>query len=78
MSVCVLNKDATEAYAALMDKIVFNNQSRKPEGDMAREKVDAIEKAFPVTANGAALLRNRGLGTWIVRWVAPEVPVLLK
>jgi hypothetical protein len=61
-----------------MEKIVFNNQSRKPEGDMARDKVDIIEKAFPVTAHGVGLLKKRGVGTWLLRWVAPDAPILLK
>lgn len=49
----LLLQDATETYASLMDKLVFNTKSRKAEGDQARDKLVHLQEQFPVTSAGA-------------------------
>mmetsp|Transcript_6273 Transcript_6273/g.12117 ORF Transcript_6273/g.12117 Transcript_6273/m.12117 type:complete len:468 (+) Transcript_6273:16-1419(+) len=73
-----LMQEATETYAGLLDQLIFNNNSRKAEGDMAREKLAAVEAACPVTAEGAKRLRKAGLGHWYRRYLQPHVPLLLQ
>uniref|UniRef100_A0A7S1HL50 MalT-like TPR region domain-containing protein n=1 Tax=Hemiselmis andersenii TaxID=464988 RepID=A0A7S1HL50_HEMAN len=71
-------QDATWTYGDLLDKLIFNNQSRKAEGDMARAKLATIEKEHPLCAGGVRRLREAGLGQWHRRYLAPKVPVLLQ
>ena len=73
-----LLQDVTHTYAGLLEKIVFNNTSRKPEGDLAREALAKVEHRFPVTADGTKRLRKGGVGTWYRRYLAPEMPLLLQ
>ncbi|EKX46387.1 hypothetical protein GUITHDRAFT_138144 [Guillardia theta CCMP2712] len=71
-------QDVTETYAGMMEKMTINNKSRKPDGDLAREKLAELETRFPVAAQAASTLRNRKFPSWYMQVVRPNLPLLLQ
>ena len=53
-------------------------QSRKAEGDMARDKLATVEREHPMCSSGVKRLKDSGLGHWYRRFLAPKVPILLQ
>mmetsp|Transcript_5663 Transcript_5663/g.14354 ORF Transcript_5663/g.14354 Transcript_5663/m.14354 type:complete len:441 (-) Transcript_5663:1650-2972(-) len=74
----LLLQDATDTYASLLEKLIFNNNSRKAEGDQARDRLAQLEEQFPITSSGAEKVRGSVVRRWYRDLAAPLPPILLQ